>query len=137
MSTEPATRLQEVSRGKMWFCVWGAAVAWILLGIADVLITWRACLHQEKYGGASSHPGLLTLNIVLFFVLLAIAVAAGVMSYRTWHRLSGSGNLFNSESPGRHEYMAMVGVLLTITIGMGIIWLGIPLMIISLCVRTR
>lgn len=137
MDTETTSRPKEVSPKRLWFGVAGAAVCWVGLGITDILITWRACLHQEQYGGTSSHPGLLTLNIVLFFFLLAVAIAAGVMSYRNWRRLAGQAKLIHAEATGSHEYMALIGVLIATTMGVGIIWLGIPLMIISLCVRTR
>jgi hypothetical protein len=143
MSTEPIEpaqpidRRREISSKRLWFGAVGAACCWVALGITDVLITWRECLHVEQYGGASRHPGLLTLNIVLFFVLLAIAIAAGVLSYRTWRRLTGNGKLSNAEGYGSREYMALIGVLITSTVAIGMIWLGIPLMILSLCVRTR
>lgn len=126
-----------ISSKRLWFGLAGAACCWVALGITDVLITWRECLHHEQYGGASAHPGLLGLNIVLFFVLLAVAIVAGIMSYRTWKRLAGEVKLTRAEGYGRQEYMALVGVLIATTLGVGIIWLGIPLMILRLCVRIR
>lgn len=137
MSTETTSSPTKVSRGRLWFCLWGAAACWVALSITDTLITWRECLHEEQYGGGSIHTGLLILNIVLFFVLLGIAAAAGILSYRTWRGLAGGGNIFHSESPERKEYMALVGVLITVTAGVGIIWLGIPLWIITICARVR
>jgi hypothetical protein len=121
----------------MWFCVWGAAICWVGLSIASSLIAWRACLHQEQFGGESSHPGLLILNMVLFFLLLAVSIAAGLLGYRYWRRLSGGGNLFHAESPERREYMVMVGVLITVFVGVGIIWFGLPLWLITICARVR
>lgn len=115
----------------------GAAVCWLALGITDILITWRECLHQEQFGGASSHPGMRALNIVIFLVLLAIAVVAGVMSYRNWRRLAGQVKIYHAEANGSHEYLALIGVFISLTLGLGIIWFGIPLLILSLCVRTR
>lgn len=78
-----------------------------------------------------------TLGIALFVLLLAIAIAAGVMSYRNWQRLSGHVRLMQAEGTGTLEYMALIGVFISITLGVGIVWLGIPLAILSLCVRTR
>lgn len=137
MAIETTTRSANVSSRRLWFGLVGAACCWIALGITDILLTWRECLHQEQYGGASHHPGLLTLNIVLFIVLLAIAVVAGIMSYRSWRVLAGHIELSRAEATGRQEYMALLGVWIAVTIGVGIIWLGIPLMILSLCVRVR
>lgn len=137
MSIETTSRSKQVSPGRLWFGVCAAALAWIGLGIADILITWRACLHQEQFGDASSHPGMLTLNIGLFFILLAIAITAGTMSYRNWRRLAGEVIFYRAEANGRREYVALLGVFISVTLGLGIVWLGIPLMILSLCVRTR
>jgi hypothetical protein len=137
MATETTFRSREVSRKRLWFGLSAAALCWMGLGIADVLITWRECLHQEQFGGASSHPGMLTLNIVIFLVLLAIAIVAGVMSYRNWRLLAGQVKIYRAEANGSHEYLALLGVFISITLGLGIIWFGIPLMILSLCVRTR
>ena len=137
MATEATPRSQEVSQIGLWFGFCAAALCWIGLGIADVLITWRECLHLEQFGGASSHPGLLTLNIVIFFALLAIAIGAGIVSYRNWRRLSGGVRLVRAEATGVREYLALIGVFISVTMGMGIIWLGIPLLILQLCVRIR
>ena len=135
--TESTSRPPEVSPRKLWFGTVAAAFCWVGIGIADTLITWRECLHNEQFGGASSHPGLLSLNVVIFLALLAIAAIAGVMSYRNWQRLAGQVRLYRAEATGPREYMALIGVFMSITLGIGIIWLGLPLLIISLCVRTR
>jgi hypothetical protein len=137
MATETTSQTREVSPKRLWFGLAGAALCWMGLGIADVLITWRACLHQEAFGGASSHPGLLALNIVLFLVLLVIAIVSGVMSYRNWRHLAGGIEIQQAEANGAREYLALLGVFISITLGVGIIWFGLPLLILSLCVRTR
>jgi uncharacterized membrane protein YphA (DoxX/SURF4 family) len=107
------------------------------LGIAEILITWRECLHQEQFGGASDHPGMHALSIILFLALLAIAIGAGIMSYRNWRQLAGGVRIYRAEGEPPREYLALLGVFISITLGLGIIWLGIPLTILSLCVRTR
>jgi len=137
MATEASSRSQEVSQVGLWFGFSAAALCWVGLGIADVLITWRECLHREQFGGASSHPGLLTLNIVIFFALLAIAIVSGIVSYRNWRRLSGEAQLARAEATGMREYLALIGVFMSVTMGLGIVWLGIPLLIVQLCVRIR
>jgi hypothetical protein len=137
MATEATSRSQEVSQIGLWFGFSAAALCWMGLGIADVLITWRECLHHEQFGGASSHSGLLSLNIFIFFALLAIAIVAGIVSYRNWRRLSGEVKLCNAEATGSREYLALIGVFISVTLGIGMIWLGIPLLFLSLCVRIR
>lgn len=137
MASEVPTPEQKVSPTRLWFGFSAAGFAWLGLGISDVLITWRECIHEEAFGGASTHPGLHTLNIALFALLLAIAAVAGIMSYLNWRKLAGEVKLLEAEGRGRREYLALIGVFISITLGMGMIWLGIPILILSLCVRIR
>ena len=137
MENEDTTRLDSVRPGRLWFGFAASAAAWTGLGIADILITWKACLHQEQFGGPSAHPGMRTLSFVITLLLLGTAIAAGTMSYRNWRRLSGEVRLWDAEGQGRQEFMALIGVFMSLTLGIGILWLGLPLLIIELCVRTR
>jgi hypothetical protein len=127
----------KVSGKRLWFGFGAAFLCWFGLGIADVMITWRECLHREQYGTSSSHPGLLVLNIVIFLALLVLAVVAGIVSYRNWRALSAEKGIFSAEATRPYEYLAMLGVIMTITLTVGIIWFGLPLFIIQLCARTR
>lgn len=137
MAREIETREGQVSPVRLWFGFCAAGFAWLGLGISDVLITWRECIHQEAFGGSRSSSGLHTLNIALFALLLAVAVTAGIMSYLNWRKLAGQVKLLHAEGTGSREYLALIGVFISITLGMGMIWLGIPLLILSLCVRIR
>lgn len=126
-----------VSRSRQWFSLWAATAGWLLLGFASMIITWQACLHHEQLGGASSHTGLLVLNMIVFFGLLATSIWAGILAYRAWRHRAGAGSFIAAEAEDRHEYMAMIGVLMTVIMGIGLIWMALPLWMISLCVRTR
>lgn len=77
------------------------------------------------------------LYLVVTLLLLLTAVTAGAVSFRNWRELSRSGSLAEAEGRGREEYMALIGVFVSFTLGIGIVLLGIPLAIIDLCVRAR
>jgi len=77
------------------------------------------------------------IYLVVTLVLLITAISAGGVSFRNWRELSRGENLVNAEARGREEYMALIGVFVSFTLGIGIIWLGIPLAMIDLCVRAR
>jgi hypothetical protein len=128
---------QEVSPGRLWFGFAGSAAAWVSLGIADLLITWQACLGREQYGGAESSPEFKAIYFVFTLALLGTALASGFVSSRNWRALSRNRKLSEAEAPGREEYMALAGIFIAFTLGIGIIWLGLPLAIIDLCVRAR
>ncbi|MGC2448679.1 MAG: hypothetical protein WA477_13620 [Candidatus Sulfotelmatobacter sp.] len=136
MANETETR-HHISPGRLWFGFAGSAAAWIGLGLADLLITWQACLGQEQYGGGRLEPGFKLLYLVVTLALLIMAIVAGGVSLRNWRKLSGDRHLADAEGRGREEYMALIGVFISLTLGIGIIWLGLPIAMIELCVRAR
>jgi len=136
MNDQTQTR-RPISQARLWFGFAGSAASWVALGIIDLLITWQACLGQEQYGGAHLEPGVKALYLMVTVLLLVTAISAGGVSFRNWRELSRGGNLANAEGRGREEYMALIGVFVSFTLGIGIVLLGIPLTIIDLCVRAR
>ncbi len=126
-----------VSPTRLWFGFAGSAGAWIALGIIDILITWQACVGKEQYGAGQIEPGFRLLYVLLTLALFATAITAGIISYRNWRELSRERSLREAEGRGREEYMALAGVFISLTLGVGIIWLAIPLAIIDMCVRAR
>lgn len=126
-----------VSPSRLWFGFAGSAAAWVAMGVTDILITWQSCLHKEQYGGAHLEPGFRVLYAVCTIALFVIAVVAGIVSYHNWRTLSAERNLAHAEGRRREEYMALAGVFISITLGIGIIWLGIPIGILDLCARAR
>ena len=137
MANEMTTRADHVAPGRLWFGLAASAAAWFVLGLADILLTWAACLHREQLGGASGHPGILLLTVLITIALFAIILASGIVSYRNWRRLSGDADLESAEGRGREEFMALLGVFVSLTLGFSVIWLALPLFILDLCVRTR
>lgn len=132
MREEPA-----VPGGRLWFGVVASAVAWFGVGLADMFITWRACVHEEQFGGASFHPGALILYVVFSFLLLGVAALAGTLSYRYWHRLSRAKALLDAEAYERKEFVALAGLFISFTLGAGMVWLCVPLFMIEMCLRVR
>ncbi len=136
MNDQDQTR-KAITPARLWFGFAGSAASWIALGIIDLLITWRACLGQEQYGGAHLEPGVKVLYLVVTLLLLVTALWAGGVSFRNWRELSRGGRLAKAEGQGREEYMALIGVFVSFTLGIGILLLGIPIAVIDLCVRAR
>jgi len=139
-TTEPTLTVREgkpVPSRRLWFGTATAAVAWVLLGCADIVITWRACTVQEGYGIPAPRPEVRVLYVVLAVVLLGITVIAGLISYRTWSYLSAVRGMLHSHAVERREFLAMGGVIVAITLGMGILWLALPPLFLDLCWRAR
>ncbi len=137
MASETTNRRDRVATGRLWLVVAAPAAAWFVLGFTDILLTWAACLHREQLGGASSHPAIRLLTVVTTIVLFTIILMSGTVSYRNWRRLSGDAGLKTAEGRGREEFMALLGIFVSLTLGFSVVWLALPLFILDLCVRTR
>jgi hypothetical protein len=134
----PSTREGKlVPPGRLWFGTATAAVAWVLLGCADIVITWRACMVQEDYGIPTPRPDVRILYFVLALGLLAVTTWAGMTSYRTWQFLTSQRRLLESKAVERREFMAISGVIVAVTMGMGILWLALPPLFLDLCWKAR
>lgn len=134
---QSSTETESVSNRRLWLQLALSGVAWLGLGTADILITWRACLNEEQFGGPSVHPGAHALYFVMTALLFCLAVFTGVSSYRAWRRLSDASVFLEAEGRERSEFMSQAGVFISFTLGFGIIWLCLPLFLIQMCLRTR
>jgi hypothetical protein len=125
-----------ISSRRLWFGFATSAVAWVSLGCIDILINWRACMHQQEYGIPDPHPGARILIGAVALVLLVIALIAGFISYTNWRSLSDQP-LLGGEAVERPQFIALLGVIVTVTLGMGILWLAIPPLFLDICWRAR
>jgi len=137
MPTDLTTRDTALPDDPDWFGVAGSAVAWVALGVGDVLITWRACLHSELFGGAGNSPNARILYLVITLVLAGLAVMAGVSSYRNWKKFSDRRALLRAEGRERSEFIALAGLFMSFTLGFGMLWFCLPLFVIQMCIRAR
>lgn len=138
MASESITRPAEVKSIRLWFGLATAFFAWHLLGVAEMFITWRACLHNEAFGSASSNPAALAAAFAVTGFLIAMSATAGFISYKNWRSLSHARRrLFEAEGRGRPEFMALLGVFVSFTLGIGMVWMLLPLFILRYCARVR
>ena len=128
---------QEISTRRVWFEFAACAGSWIFLGIFESVIAWRACVHQEQFGGPSPHPIARALYFLLWITSFGLALLAGTLSYRTWRRLCGASKLLRAEGRERQEFMSLSGLFITITLGLGFFWMCLPLFMLQMCARTR
>ena len=136
MATEENTQNGQVSHRRLWFGLLTTAIAWVSLGCIDIVINWRACTHQGDYGIPPSNPGPRILIGAIAVLLLVISAIAGSISYGNWRRLSRQP-LLEGEAVERNQFLAMLGVIVTVTLGMGILWLSIPPLFLDICWRAR
>ena len=78
----------------------------------------------------------MAFYVVVSLVLLAIAIIAGVISYRNWRAMSFESSS-GLQAVDRSEFMALSGIIISITLGVGIVLLTIPPFVLNLCWRAR
>jgi hypothetical protein len=122
---------------RLWHEFGSSVLAWLCLNCLNSVVAWRACVHQEQFGGASSHPGARALYFLLWIAFFGLASLTGAMSYRTWRKLSGASELLRAEGRERKEYMSLCGLFISVTLGIGFLWLSVPLFMVQMCLRTR
>jgi hypothetical protein len=130
-------RHSTVSPARLWFGLGAAAVAWVLLGFIDIIITWRSCVHQEQFGNASPHPGARVIYVAVAVSLFIVVLIAGTLSYRNWRTISLQRQFLEAAATDRREFMALLGVFVSVTLGVGVLWLSIPPLVIEFCLRAK
>lgn len=133
---EAETR-QPVSSKRLWFGFAGAACAWVIAGLVDVLLAWQACMGGESGSLVFTQTGIRIVLGIITLAFLAVGVIAGVISFRNWRKLSQDPHFVEAEGRGRKEYMAIFGVIVSATMVMGMIWFTIPIYILSVCQRVH
>ena len=137
MVTESHPRNSSVTPVKLRFGLVTSAAAWAALGCIDIFITWRVCKEPLPFGAGLAHPGATALFIAVAAMFLTLAVVAGISSYRNWRSLSNENHLLNADATDRAEFMALLGVIVSVTLGMGILWLSLPPLLFAVCARAR
>ena len=127
----------QLPPGRLWFGFAGAAFAWVTLGIADLLITWQVCENGKPGLGPLSGGAAIALYVAVTISLFAATLIAAVIAYRNWRRTAAQPRLANAEAVGREEFMGLTGLFVAVSFIVGIIWLGLPFALLSLCARAR
>lgn len=138
MTMHPATRhgAQTPTR-RMWFGAAGAAVAWIVAEFINVLLSGQGC-SRALAAALVVTPLWLRIGLgIITIALLGASIAAGIISYRTWRGLARNADLVAAEGHSRQEFVALVGLFVSATLGLGIFWFVLPIYIIRMCVRAH
>ena len=137
MDIENRMEGSPVTSKRLWFGLIASAAAWASLGFLDILITWRACVHQEELGNPVAHPASRVIYVAVAALLFIVVLASGITSYRNWRIISQQREIIAATATDRREFMALLGVFVSITLGVSVLWLAIPPLVIELCMRAR
>jgi len=120
----------ELSQRSLWFGATAAAIAWALEGAISEVIASEAC-RSNADGGAKVVLGLIVL------IAFVVSVSAVLVSFRNWRRLSDGFDLMHAEAVRRGQFMGLIGVFAGVALTAGIIWSGLPLIFLDVCVKAR
>jgi hypothetical protein len=126
-------RSPRIPPGRLWFGAVGAAVAWALQGFTCFLLSTQACANGTGHWGPLSGAGVRILLGCVAAAYLAAGVASGWVSYRNWRQLADSRPLLAAEGYGREEYMALAGVIVGVTAGVGLVWAAMAPIFENVC----
>lgn len=130
-------RKTAVTAKQLWFGFAASALAWTLAGLLNVFFAWQACMGGEAGSGVFTSTAFHVLLGLITFGLLAVAIIAGIVSYRNWRKLSEKPSFTDAEGRGREEFMAVAGVFVSASLGIGIALFAIPIYVLGMCVRYR
>ncbi len=128
----------ETPSRALFFGVAGAAAAWVIALFVNVVVSGPGCSRAvTAYLAVTPLWMRIVLGAVTGF-LLAVAIAAGLVCYRVWRRLtSNQASLVEAEGHSRQEYVALFGLFVSISLGLGLVWFVLPIYIIRICTRAH
>ncbi len=137
-SAAAAGNPQDSSNWRLWFEFAASATAWLSLGCLDMVIAWRACVHQEQFGGPSAHP----VARILYFAAVDRFLRPRVTGRRhvlpqLAEAVAEQAELLRAEGRERKEFMSLCGLFISVTLGIGFFWMCLPLFMLQMCARTR
>lgn len=132
-----AAETGRISPKRLWFGLCAAAAALGIDGFVCFLISTQACADGTGSWGPLPGPGVRILLGCITAGFLVVAIIAGLISYRNWRELAGQREITRAEGWGREEFMALGGVFVAVTCGVGIVWTGIALAFMNVCINAR
>lgn len=129
--------VDRVSPRRLWFGATAAAVCWALQNTICEIIASKACQNDVGSWGPLSQGGVRWLMAGVVVIALAISVAAGLTSFSIWHSRSDAPNVIHGEGRRRVQFMSLVGIFASAAFVIGILWSGIPLIMLETCVKAR
>jgi hypothetical protein len=135
-ATQPIIE-RDLPTRSVWFGAAAAAAAFSVDGLVNWVISWRTCYigHGEFMGLHLGAVRWLLAAITLGF--LCVAIAGGVTAFRNWKAIASEQDQHYRDAHGTVAFLSLLGVFLSVTLGMGIIWLGIPLIFLDICMRAN
>jgi hypothetical protein len=127
----------RLPQGRLWYGFSAAPAAWAIQGLVGVIVSSQVCPADVSNWGLLGQGGIRLLLGVVTLCALVVAISAGVISFQSWQRLAGGRELIHAPARTREAFMSVGGVLISTVFTLGILWAGIPLIMLQICARAR
>lgn len=121
----------------LWFGFGAAPIAWAIQGLVGVMVSAQFCPANTPGWAIMGETGVRIVLGIITLCLLAVAISAGVTSFRNWRLLAGHRELVHAEGINREAFMSLGGVLISTVFTVALLWAGIPIVMLSVCERGR
>ena len=126
---ETASPSRSVER-RLWFGILGAPFAWTLHELVGSAVVGRRCA-QEGLLETWQWATIIGVSVLA----VAIAGAAAWSAFRVFRELSPA-KLSKAEGWDRVEFMAIAGIIVSLSLGANIVMMGVMPAIVSPCTVT-
>jgi hypothetical protein len=129
----------EVSRGALWFGILAAPTAWLGVQILDYGAASRFCGARSAEPSAqlvrAIEPWFLWLTGAAFLIALVGCWVARRNWLRTRNEQSGSGHHLLKFGEGRTRFLAMCGLLISVSFCVAFLFTAAYMVVAPLCAR--
>jgi hypothetical protein len=125
----------RIPERRLWYGFSAAPLAWGLQGIVGVIVSAEFCPAGLPSWEMLGQNGVRLLLGLITAGLLAVAISGGVVAFRNWQALAGPRSFFRAEAPSREVFMSVGGILISAAFTVGLLWSGIPLIMVEQCLR--
>jgi hypothetical protein len=132
-----ASTSRPFPQGRLWFGAVAGAAAWGTQGLLCVAISGALCKANYNRMEDVRESGGFAALLAITVVLLLVSIAGALVSHSNWRILTNNERFLPAEATGREQYMAFVGVIVNVVFALGIIWAGLAVLLLNMCVRAR
>lgn len=127
----------NVSRRRLWFGALAGASGWAVHSLICTTIASKACLDSESGWNGMTFLEIRMLLGILTVLFASVVAGAGLVSYQNWKTMSPLARGTRSAPPDRKAFMGIAGMCISAATLIGVLWAGLPPVLIDLCVFTR
>jgi len=125
----------HLTESRLWYGFTAAPAMWVIQELLGVIISAQNCPANLPGWSEIGGTGIKVLLALISLGLLAIAVSGGIVAYGNWRRLAGSRDPVHADGITREVFMSVGGILVSTAVVAGILWAGLPSLILNQCVR--